>query len=809
MSNDSKNPSLDPSIYEKLGVFYLGKHEAPDGQATIAEPLLYDSRDLLTHAVCIGMTGSGKTGLGVGLIEEAALDGVPSLVIDPKGDMANLLLTFPNLSADEFLPWVNEEEARRSDLEPREYASQQASLWRDGLASWGQTSHRVRALREAAEFAIYTPGSEAGLPVSVLASFRAPSEEVRSETDLFRDRISTTASSLLGLLGIEADPIQSREHILLSNLLERRWIRGQDADLASLIREIQSPPMDRIGVMDVDTFFPPKDRLDLAMQLNNLLASPSFEAWMSGTPLDIGDLLYTESGRPRVAILSIAHLSDSERMFFVSLLLNEVVSWMRSRAGTTSLRALVYMDEIFGFMPPVSEPPSKKPMLTLLKQARAYGVGVVLATQNPVDLDYKGLSNAGTWFLGRLQTARDKERVLEGLEGLEESALTDRSTLDRLLSGLGKRVFLMHNVHDREPSLFQTRWVMSYLRGPLTRQQIRRLMDGERVREEITQSVDMAADSTSPGLPREADGAARPSVEPGIDEVFERVYSDTSEPPVYAPNLLGRARVHVIDRKTRVELVQEDIELFCPLSGAAADVDWSQAAQLPLTARELSEKPADGATWQELPGEASRTKSYAAWSKDLADFLYRNHKLELFWSPTFKVRSEPGESEREFRVRLAEAAREQRDDQLDALRARYGKKVSALEERLRKARARVEKEKQQASNAKLQTAISIGSALLSMFGGRRRVSQTSLGKAGSAMKGFGRSSEQSRDVDVAEDAVEVIVDQIEQLNSELEEEIAEVGARLDAQTVELEVVAHRPRRSDIDVRKISLLWMLA
>jgi hypothetical protein len=809
MPNESKNPSPSPSVYEKLGVFYLGKHETPGGPAKTVEPLLYDSRDLLTHAVCIGMTGSGKTGLGVGLIEEAALDGVPALVIDPKGDMANLLLTFPSLSAEEFLPWVNEEEARRANLETPEYAAQQAALWREGLASWGQTADRIRALREAAEFAIYTPGSEAGLPISVLASFRAPAEEVRSDADLYRDRISTTASSLLGLLGIEADPIQSREHILLSNLLEQRWNQGQDAGLPSLIREIQTPPIDRVGVMDVDTFFPPKDRLDLAMQLNNLLASPSFEAWTTGQPLDIGSLLYTERGRPRVAVLSIAHLSDSERMFFVSLLLNEVVSWMRSRAGTTSLRALVYMDEIFGFVPPVGEPPSKKPMLTLLKQARAFGVGVVLATQNPVDLDYKGLSNAGTWFLGRLQTARDKERVLEGLEGLQDSALTDRATLDRLLSGLGKRVFLMHNVHDREPSLFQTRWVMSYLRGPLTRQQIRRLMDGERSREDMSQTAEIEPQPSPSKSPRKAETPARPSVEPGIEEVFEFVRPDNSGAPIYCPNLLGRARVHVIDRKTRVELAQEDLELFQPVAGVDAGIDWSQAEPLPLDPRDLTDKPAASASWQDLPGEASRTKSYANWSKELADFLYRNYTLELFWSPTFKLRSDPGETEREFRVRLAEAAREQRDEDIDTLRTRYGKEISVLEERLRKARARVDKEKQQASNAKLQTAISIGSTLLSMFAGRKRVSQTSLNKAGSAMRGFGRSSEQSRDVDVAEEAAEVMVEKLEELNSELEQEISEVGARLDAQTEQLEIVAHRPRRSDIDVRKVSLLWMLA
>ena len=467
---------MDVSTYEKLGAFYLGRPVDLDRQEAAEEPLLYDSKDLLTHAVCVGMTGSGKTGLCIGLIEEAAIDGVPALVIDPKGDLGNLLLTFPDLRPQDFEPWVNADDARRAELSTAEYAAAQADLWRRGLASWGQDGERIRRLRQAAEFAIYTPGSEAGIPISVLASFAAPPPEVRQDADLMRERVATTVSGLLGLMGLDVDPVQSREHILLSTLLHKRWSQGQDADLASLIRGIQDPPVDKIGVLDVDTFFPAKDRMRLALKLNNLLASPGFQSWLKGVPLDIGQLLYTESGRPRVAILSIAHLSESERMFFVALLLNELVSWMRSRPGTTSLRALLYMDEIFGFMPPVAEPPSKRPLLTLLKQARAYGVGVVLATQNPADLDYKGLSNTGTWFIGRLQTERDKLRILEGLEGVETGQGFDKQELDRIISGLGKRVFLLHNVHESQPELFQTRWVMSYLRGPLTRLQIGQLM---------------------------------------------------------------------------------------------------------------------------------------------------------------------------------------------------------------------------------------------------------------------------------------------------------------------------------------------
>jgi len=382
--------------YEKLGVFYLGREYDLGAKKLQDNMLLYDSRDLVTHAVTVGMTGSGKTGLCIGLIEEAAIDGIPALLIDPKGDLANLLLTFPQLRGEDFLPWVNADDASRKGLSAQDYANQQAATWQKGLADWGQSGERIQRLRDAAEFAIYTPGSTAGIPVSILKSFSAPPAEILEDGELLQERISTTVTSLLGLLDMQADPLQSREHILISTIIGQMWKQGQDLDLTALIAQIQNPPVTKIGVLDLESFYPSKDRFSLVMALNNLLASPSFEAWLHGVPLDIARILHTASGKPRVAIFSIAHLSDNERMFFVSLLLNQILGWMRTQPGTTSLRALVYMDEIFGYFPPTANPPAKKPLLTLLKQARAFGVGVVLATQNPVDLDYKGLANTGT-----------------------------------------------------------------------------------------------------------------------------------------------------------------------------------------------------------------------------------------------------------------------------------------------------------------------------------------------------------------------------------------------------------------------------
>ncbi len=466
------------SDFEKLGVFYLGREYSLKRKAIQEDLLLYDSKDLTTHAVCVGMTGSGKTGLCLSLLEEAAIDGIPAIIIDPKGDMPNLMLTFPQLRPEDFLPWVSEEDARKKGQTPEAFAAQQAEAWAKGLADWMQSGKRIERLRKAADVAVYTPGSTAGLPVSILQAFDAPAKEVLADTELLSERIQATVASLLGLLGIEADPVQSREHILLSTILGAAWSAGAGLDLAGLIQQVQRPPMQKIGVLDLESFYPEKERFNLVLALNNLLAAPGFGVWLEGAPLDIARLLHNSQGKPQLSIFSIAHLSDTERMFFVTLLLTQVLSWVRAQPGTSSLRAILYMDELFGYLPPVAQPPSKKPLLTLLKQARASGLGVVLATQNPVDLDYKALSNTGTWFIGRLQTERDKQRVMEALEGWAAGANVSfkKAAAEQDLAGLSSRVFLMHNVHEDGPVVFHSRWALSYLAGPMTREQIKRLM---------------------------------------------------------------------------------------------------------------------------------------------------------------------------------------------------------------------------------------------------------------------------------------------------------------------------------------------
>ncbi len=815
--------------FEKLGVFYLGRAHDLANKQTTDELILYDSKDLVTHAVCVGMTGSGKTGLCLAVLEEAAIDGIPAIVIDPKGDLSNLLLTFPNLAARDFEPWVNDDDARKKGLTREQFAQQQADLWKNGLAGWGQDGDRIKRLRDAADFAVYTPGSNAGIPVSILRSFAAPGSAVLEDDELFRERVATTATSLLGLLGVDADPIQSREHILLSTILSTAWQNGKDLDLAALIQQIQQPPVQRIGVLDVDSFYPSKDRFALAMRLNNLLAAPGFASWLEGEALDIGTILHGTQGKPRVAIFSIAHLGDAERMFFVSLLLNQVLGWMRQQPGTTSLRAIVYMDEIFGYFPPTANPPSKAPLLTLMKQARAFGVGVMLATQNPVDLDYKGLSNAGTWFIGRLQTERDKARLLDGLEGAAagSSAKFDRSAMEQTLAGLGQRVFLMNNVHDDAPVVFETRWAMSYLRGPLTRQQIKMLMDPIKAGSGETSPALTVAPKSQAAAPQSAarmqpptpslaasTASSRPVLPPEITQLFVPVRSNPPTPGaalVYQPMVFGCAHVYFADAKTGVDQ-QDDVSLLVPLRDGmvAAAAQWGEAVEVDWDETELERDPAaiDGsnASFAPLPGVAGKAKSYDTWSKQFADTLYRGKSLELLRSPSFKQTSKPGESERDFRVRLQQAARERRDEEVQKLRDRYTPKVVAMNERIRRAQQAVAREKEQASASKWNTAISFGSTILGAFLGRKTISAGTVGRATTAVRGASRTYKESQDVGRAGETVEALQQRLADLQTQFESETGEIASQTDAQTEELETLTLKPKKANISVKVIVLAW---
>lgn len=796
--------------FEKLGVFYLGRPY--DLAAKQPKPgwLLYDSKDLVTHAVCVGMTGSGKTGLCLSLLEEAAIDNIPAIIIDPKGDLGNLMLTFPILTGEDFQPWINEDDARKKGLSPADFAKAQAELWAKGLGGWQQDGARIQRLRDAAEAAIYTPGSNAGLPVSILKSFAAPAADIREDGELFRERISTTVTSLLGLLGIEADPIQSREHILLSTIFDHTWRKEVDLDLATLIQAIQSPPVSKIGVMNVDSFFPSKDRFALAMKLNNLLAAPGFQAWLEGEALDIQSILYTPTGKPRLAIFSIAHLNDAERMFFVTLLLSQMVGWMRAQSGTTSLRALLYMDEIFGYFPPVANPPSKLPLMTLLKQARAFGLGVVLATQNPVDLDYKGLANTGTWFIGRLQTERDKARVLAGLEGASSSAgkTFDRGRMEQTLAGLGARIFLMNNVHEDEPVVFETRWCLSYLRGPLTRTQIKSLMDpvkASRWLEVKGKEASTEADSSRPSLL--TTHRQRPILPPDVPQHFVplRGSKPDGHELVYAPMLLASAQVQFSDTKNGIDMTR-DVTMLVPITDDAVAVDWGKSTVADLSVSDLEQGPEDNAQFLPLPASAGKAKNYADWNKDFGGWLFRTQKIELLKSPTTKEVSTPDELERDFRVRLQQSGREQRDKGAESLRQKYAPKIATLQDRIRRSEQMKERQQAESRSSQVQAVISFGASILGAFLGRKAISAANIGRATTAIRGAGRAIKESQDVGRAEEHVVALQQQLADIEAQFKSESDALAAATDPLNEKFESIAIRPTKANIAVKLVVLAW---
>ncbi|MFK7909379.1 MAG: ATP-binding protein [Akkermansiaceae bacterium] len=795
---------IKTSDYEKLGSFYLGRGYNLKQSQLEDDLVLYDSKDLVTHGVVLGMTGSGKTGLCISILEEAAMDNIPAIIIDPKGDISNLMLNFPDFEASDFRPWINEDDAAKKGKSPDEFAEKTANMWKEGIGSWGQSPDRVREFRNKVDVNIFTPGSKAGIPVSILSSLETPPFEVLDDGELLGDRIESTVSSLLSLVGEDADPIQSPEAVLLGTIFNHCWQAGQDLSLESLIRHLQKPPFDKVGVIDVNSFMNAKERQKLALKFNSLLASPGFSTWLQGPPLDIKNMLHSPEGKPRMSIFSIAHLSDSERMFFVSLLLNQMLGWMRSQSGTTSLRAMLYMDEIYGFLPPSANPPSKKPMMTMLKQGRAFGLGCLLATQNPVDLDYKALSNIGTWWLGRLQTERDKARVLDGLEGAAASQEGgfDRQQMEELLAGLGSRVFLMNNVHEDAPVVFHVRWVMSYLCGPLTRSKIKTLMDPKRDQFPSGKEQPVAAQASNPmAMPSAAPVVARgerPVVGSGVTEYFVP-FAGEADDITYKPALLREAKVHFSSKKCGV-----DGSRLMRFTNSISDqgIDWNHDAGCTHPVKALKNEPRKGTGFDELPGFAMNADNYKQVEKDFADHIYRNERVEILYCPLFKTYSQLGESEGTFRGRLATQAREVRDEAIDKLRDKYEAKIKTKEGQVDRAENTLAKEEAEASSATWDIGAKVlGGLLGGLLGGRRRSrSSSTIGSAGRAYK-------QRRDVKIAEKKIEQLEEDIDELEAELAEEIEELELQFNPATVKLEDEMIKPYKKDINITTVALIWL--
>ena len=789
--------------YEKLGAFYLGKVYDPVRQTLQPDLVLYDAKDLSTHAVIIGMTGSGKTGLGISLLEEALIDQIPIIAIDPKGDIANLALTFPKLSPGEFMPWVNPHAAVARGLTPDAFAASESKSWSKGLRDWDQDAERIGRLKSAAAVTVYTPGSSAGRQINVLRNFAAPPADILNDPDLLGESIEATTNGLMALLGLKADPLTSREHILIASIFRNAWTQGQGLDMTGLIQSIQNPKFERIGIMDLDAFYPPNDRFGLAMRFNNLLAAPGFESWLEGDPLDIEGLLHTPTGRPKGSIFTISHLNDAQRMFFVSMLLTEILGWMRTQSGTTSLRAILYMDEIFGYFPPVQNPPSKGPLLSLLKQARAFGLGVVLSTQNPVDLDYRGLSNTGTWFIGRLQTDQDKDRVMSGLTGTALGASVSPNQLDQMISSLGKRTFLMHNVHENAPVVFQTRWVLSYLAGPLTREQIKQMnfsgVGG------IGSTPSAVESQASLSTTTQDENRTFPSIPPQIQNFFIHG-SGAGRELVYVPTILGHMDIHYQQARYQVDYFQS-VAFSTEIQEGPVPVDWDQSFMLKEVLGMLGKDPLPGASFSDLPRQALKTSNHKRWEKELLRWVRVNRALTLLQCKRLKMSSRPGETEGAFRSRLALAMHEKRDLSVEKLRKKYARRFTPLQNRLLAAEQAISREEEQAKGRKMDTMISFGTAILGAFLGRKAVSARSASRMGTAMKSAGRMHKEKMDVARAKEKMAALQEQMHALEEQLQADIEQLEMQFDPELEELIEIRVVPKLSNIVVKVFGLGWL--
>jgi hypothetical protein len=820
--------------------FFLGSLIDPATGQPTENQLLYDPADLTTHAVVVGMTGSGKTGLCVGLMEEAALNGIPALMIDPKGDITNTLLHFPNMAPEDFQPWINADQARREGKSVEQVAAETAMLWKESLAKIGIGQERLTALQNSVEFAVYTPGSDAGIPVSILASLQAPSVSWDGNREMLREKISSTVTALLGLVGLrDVDPVRSREHILLANIFEHAWSQGRDLDLSELILQTQSPPFQKLGVFDVNTFFPEKDRFGLAMSLNNILAAPAFQVWIEGQPLDIPSLLYRADGHPRHCVFYIAHLSDTERMFFVTLLFSAFETWMRTQSGSTSLRTILYFDEIFGYLPPVSNPPSKEPMLRMLKQARAFGVGLVLVTQNPVDVDYKALSNAGTWFIGKLQTDQDKQRLLDGLQGAMSGDI-NRSVFDRLISTLGKRVFLLHNVHapasasSGGPLLFRTRFVMNYLAGPLTRAQIPMLNRLKNVQGSYPPVALSSAPpatgtwgaGTQAGMPQATTAASsfqapvaatttRPAVPSGVREYFlpnnltltqafkaaGKAYpaQAVSQGLLYRPVLLAQASVRFLNRKYNLDtVIQRTVVVEEP--DRRGLVRWDNYQSSSIDPHLLDKHPDPRASFAPIEAPLTDGRLISSMEKDYLDWAYRTTEAVVRSNEELKVYAGPDVSHNEFRQLCDEAARQGRDAEVKKTEDSYNKKIETIQGRLAREERELANDRARHSHRKMEEMGSHAETIFSLIGGRKKSLSSSLTKR--------RMTEQAKAaVKESEEAITDFKRQIEALEKEKAEAIRQVNDRWGGLASDTQEIKVTPFKKDVLVEVFGVTWM--
>lgn len=777
---------------------------------------------LTTHGVIVGMTGSGKTGLGVIVIEEALKSGLPVIAIDPKGDLTNLCLTFPDLAASDFRPWIDEAQAKNADKTPDQFAADQAALWTKGLAGWGLSGADIGELRAKTDFTIYTPGSQSGVPMNIVGSLQVPAD--MSDAEVVSDEIEGYVSGLLGLVGIEADPLSSREHILLSNLINHSWTNGKALDLMTLVGMIATPPIRKLGVFELDQFFPEADRMKLAMQLNGLLASPAFAAWAAGPPLDIDSMMFGPDGTPRCAIVTTAHLSDEERQFVTSLVLSKLVTWMRRQSGTTDLRAMLYMDEVAGYLPPTANPPTKKPIMLLMKQARAFGVGVVLSTQNPVDIDYKAISNAGTWMIGRLQTDRDKSRLLDGMSSA--SGGVDIGAVGDTISGLGKREFMLRRAGKDQPEVFTTRWAMSYLRGPMTRDQIEQMMDSAKVAAETATAPTGSSGLAGQPTPVPGSSAVAPELNDDESAVMPDVadgtairWADVASPWLADVGGDSRgtkfaaaavARVNLRYDETKADLVHDD-EFECVVYPLGEQIDASEMVKVDYDDRDLRTEAPEGAVYRLTDAKLANKTYWSSLEKAIRDELVRTSTVEIGMNKTLKLYGRPGESADDFEARCLAFADDKADAEIAKLRDKYETKAKRLRDQIEGQEDKIELlEEQSKSKRNSELLSTAGSVIGGLLGGRKSkggMLGSLFGKAGTAARRRGSTKAAGERVDAAENKLERLVADVEDLEAELAKELIEIDERWMETAKEITELSVGLEANDVKVAQISLTWL--
>jgi DNA helicase HerA-like ATPase len=783
---------------------YLGRDAATQERVELSPDLF------TTHGVLLGMTGSGKTGLALGLLEEMVEAGIPVIAIDPKGDLPNLALLFPEFSTADFSAWTDPAEAQRAGVALDVLAAEKAQKWKSGLSDWGLNALNVARLKTKLDLRILTPGSSVGRPVNLLGDFQPPGggdldPEVRA------DLAGGIISGLLSLVEKDVDPLRDPRHVLLVAILCFTWDKGAPLSLEDLITHLVDPPFPKVGVFPVDRFLSPDDRMKLALQLNNLVASPGFAAWKQGESLDIGALMTSADGRTPVNLFYLSHLDEKERQFFVGRLMNQVLSWSRTLTGSASLRALVYFDEVAGYLPPYpASPASKAPILTMLKQSRAVGVGLCLATQNPVDLDYKALSNIGTWMIGRLQTQQDRERVRDGL--ISASGGLSSAQLDDEFSKLQARSFLLRTPSSERPCVLQTRWAMSYLRGPITLQELKNLPQSGSAPGNVATTGTVASVEKPTGA---AERATPPPVPKGFGQsfidpryVFGTHHGGAFEPHKQASRADGtvlfepalRATLKLQFSESKESFVWHQVHHYVAFPLRDTRDATKLFVSVPLETEHLLTQPPSDGRFTGLPDAFDQTEELAEAQKALVDHLYRNLTATRYINKEVQLYSRPEETQDQFLARCHEAAENLEDQAAVKLRLKLQAKIDRVEQQMAKTKDRVERLSQSATGKKIEGLWNAGEMLLSMFSKRKKSFSTVLNKSRQAAEASTKSTQ-------AEGELERLQQDILALQQEMEIALGDLDAEFAAKAGAVESTEIRLARKDIVVDIFEVLWV--